>query len=302
MEEPADTIISVDSGGTYYKSALVDPDGNIIPGSFLELPSYSEEPKEKVIFAFKEVLLKMIEQADLNKRCISRIVFSFPGPFDYQRGACMMKHKFVSVYDLPLKPIVQEIINDSRLKVTFHNDMHAFAWGAYKFDAGQGFSNVFCVAIGTGLGGACVYKGKIIMREDRGAMFPIFRQPYKDGILEDFVSNRGLVNEYRRLTGFNGDLDARKITQFAENNDEAALEVYRNMGFILGKELKPLFDEWDIKCLVLGGQIAKGYHFFGPALAEALANSKTIQFIGPLKDSAYVSIRGNAALPIPDDT
>ena len=243
----------------------------------------------------------MVKCAGQNSLNVSKISIDFPGPFNYQQGVCMMKHKFVSIYNIPLKPLVKEIVDVPNVPVTFHHDMHAYTFGAHKFDAGQGYSRVFCVAIGTGLGGGFVCDGQPVMRSDRGAMFPIFRQSYKDGILEDVVSNRGIVNEYRRLTGFKGELDAKAVKNFAEQKDPAAVEIYRNMGTVLGVELKHLFEELDVQCLVLGGQISRGYHLFGPALEVSLESSKNIRHIGPLNDFTYISIRGVAALPIPED-
>jgi len=301
MENADVMAIAIDAGGTYFKSALVDLNGEIFPGSFIERPSFSNAEKDKIIFAFQGLLREMKDCAAQKNFRVSKIAIDFPGPFDYQRGVCMMRHKFFSLYDLPLKPLVMEIIDDPDVPVTFHHDMHAYTYGAYKYDVGQGYSRVFCVAIGTGLGGGLVLNGQPVMRPDRGAMFPIFSKPYKDDILEDIVSNRGLVNEYRRLTGFEGELDAKIIEQFAEQKDLAALEVYNNMGKVLGEELKEIFEKWDVQCLILGGQISKAYHLFGPALKTALEDSKYIQFIGPLRDFTYISIRGLAALPIPEN-
>jgi len=293
--------VAVDAGGTYYKSALVNVNGEIMPGSFRENLSYSDGDSETIIFAFKDMLKQMADFATQSNCQPSKVAIDFPGPFDYQRGACMMRHKFVSIYDIPLTPLVREIFSDPGISVSFHHDMHAYTYGAYKYDAGQGFSRVFCLAIGTGLGAGLVCDGQPVMRQDRGAMFPVFRQPYKDGILEDIVSNRGLVNEYRRLSGFTGELDAKIIEQFAEKDDLAALEVYRNMGTVLGRELRQTFEEYNVQCLLLGGQISRAYHLFGPALEAALEDSKKIQYIGPLKDFTFISIRGVAALPIPDE-
>jgi len=299
VKEQNAAVIAVDAGGTYYKTALVDLSGNIIQGSFREFPSCSDKEKEKIIFAFKDLMRQIAEYAGQNNYAVSKIAVDFPGPFDYKRGFCMMRHKFASVYELPLKPLVREIFPSATIPVTFHHDMHAYTYGAFKYDAGQGFSRVFCVAIGTGLGGGLVCDGQPVMREDRGAMFPIYKQPYKNGILEDIVSNRGLVNEYRRLTGFSGELDAKIIESFAAQKDQSAIEVYENMGQVLGEELKQLFKEWDVNCLVLGGQISRAYHLFGPALEKALEDTSCIKYIGPLKDFTHISIRGVAALPVP---
>jgi glucokinase len=297
-----EAVLAVDAGGTYYKSALIDGRGSIIPGTFHEKPSHSDGDKETIIHAFSEMLTGMVQKAIEKKLTIKKAVFGFPGPFDYNRGACITHHKFGAVYNIPLKPIAEDLIaslTNYTVPVAYHHDMHAYALGAYLYDAGAGWSRVFCIAIGTGLGGGFVNDGVVDMLPDRKAKFPIFKQPYKEGILEDIVSNRGLAEEYKRKTGFKGEIDAWLLQQKADGGDKIAIEVYQNMGTILGNELKPLFRVLEPDCLVLGGQISKAYHVFGPALEKNVKDIKSIKHISPLRDFKYVAVRGTAALPLP---
>jgi glucokinase len=298
-----EVTLAVDAGGTYYKSALVDGGGTIIPGTFREEPSYSDSDRGTILDAFSAMLAGMIREAIERKFIIKKAAFGFPGPFDYNRGACITHHKFRAVYDVPLKPIAEDLISsltNYTVPVAYHHDMHAYALGAFLYDAGAGCSRMFCAAIGTGLGGGFVRDGVVDMLPDRKPKFSIFKQPYKEGILEDVVSNRGLAEEYKRRTGFKGEMDARLLQQKADTGDKTATEVYRNMGTVLGNELEPLFRVLEPDCLVLGGQISRAYHVFGPALEETLGDIKSIKHISPLRDFSYVSIRGVAALPMPD--
>jgi glucokinase len=289
-------VLAVDAGGTYYKAALVDTHGKIISGSFKEFPSYSECSQNEILSAFRAMLKEIIGFAKDNNFPIIKTALDFPGPFDYERGACMMKHKFVSIYDVPLKPVVEELLGNPAIPVVFHNDMNAYMYGAYLYDRGKGFSRVFCIAIGTGLGGAFIQEGRIVMRPDRGSCFPIYKTPYKNGILEDIVSGRGIVNEYFRRGNRKG-LDAKQIEALAlDTFDELAREVYSGMGEALGESLKPLFEELAVDCVLLGGQISKAYHLFGSSLEKSLKDIRTIKYIGPLNDFNCVAIRGAAAL------
>ncbi|MDL2228647.1 ROK family protein [Treponema sp. OttesenSCG-928-L16] len=291
-------VLAVDAGGTYYKSALVDSCGGIIPGTFRECPSHSDAGRETVLRAFTGMIQDMTAIAAEEGRGISRIALAFPGPFDYRRGASMMDHKFVSIYDVPLKPLAAEAAGDPDMPVVFHYDLHASVYGAWLYDEGQSFNSVICVSLGTGLGGGYLRNGQIVMEADGGPKYLIYKQPYRGGILEDAASNRGLAEEYRRRTGCSDVLDAKELERRALlEGDRAALELYRDMGETLGRELRPLFEELGIDCLLLAGQISKGYRLFGPALEEALTGLPSLKKIGPLKDFAFTAIRGAAALP-----
>ncbi|QQO07935.1 ROK family protein [Breznakiella homolactica] len=301
MKASGTVTLAVDAGGTYYKAALVDADGTILPESFRELPSRSEGDRETILSALRAMLAEMMGIAAAGPVRIGKVAFAFPGPFDHGKGACIMKHKFTAVYGEPLKPHIDAVLGAPAVPVSFHHDLHACTYGAYLYDAAQGFSSVFCVAVGTGLGTGYLRDGTIVMMPHGGPMYPIFQRPYKDGILEDIVSNRGIAGEYRRLTGTAELPDAKAIEILAtEHGDEAAREVYRNMGQVLGSVIAPLLDELEVDCLVLGGQISKGYPLFGPALEKELSGKGALRFIGPLRDFTYVAIRGLAALPVPE--
>jgi glucokinase len=292
-------ILSIDSGGTYYKSALIDPFGNIIPDTFAETPSHSDAGRDIVLSVFTGMLKTMKRITEEKGLCLTRIAFDFPGPFDYKRGACIMQHKFLSINNLSLVPFVRRVFGDTSIDVVFHHDLHACTYGAYLYDVAKGFSRVFCVAIGTGLGTGYLQNGEIVMKDHGGPMYPIFQEPYGKGVLEDVVSNRGIVTEYRCLTGSKEPIDARIVQQLSESGDLAASAVYDHMGCVLGEHIRPLLQELQAGCLILGGQISKGFHLFGPALQAELEGLPLLQMIAPIENLTTVTIRGAAALPLP---
>lgn len=307
MEE---IVVSIDVGGTSYKAALVDAQGAIIPDTFVEMPSYSECERDIVITGFKNILSTMLQvyhtlissKGDSKKNeklHIRKIALDFPGPFDYDNGLSLMNHKFASIKGMSLFPIIREVFDDPYIEILFHHDLHACTYGAYLYDVAKGYSRVFCIAIGTGLGTGYLRDGAIIMRPGRQPMYPIFNKPYKDGMLEDYVANRGIVNEYRRQTGNQEPLDSRKIEYLAlHEDDKAAIQAYRTMGMVLGKEIRPLLRELKIDCLIFGGQVSKGYSLFGPALEKELEALPDLHHIEIIKNITSVTIRGAAALSV----
>lgn len=92
----------IDAGGTYFKSAITDADAVISPGSTFQVRSYSEGPAEKILNAYRRTIIYGLTYIEENSGVLSGIGIATPGPFDYERGIPLMKHKFASVYGLNL--------------------------------------------------------------------------------------------------------------------------------------------------------------------------------------------------------
>lgn len=288
-------ILAVDAGGTYYKAALVSFEGVIHEGSFIEIPSCSTQSRSKVLAQLKVVLNLMGEKAKEKGLVITRIRFDVPGPFDYIKCCSLMKHKFLSIQNLPLKPIIQEIT--SIKDINFHSDLHASAMGAFLFDEAKGFKSVYCIGIGTGLGTGFIRDSKIVSYNHGQPKYPIFQKKVGDNILEDFVSNRGIVDQYRKKVDYDGVLDAKIVEDFARGGDKAALLVYEEMGEILGSSIKDLLTELRVDCVVFSGQISKGFKYFGPAFIKAVEEIPHLKKVSPVKDFNSLALRGVCFLP-----
>jgi len=301
--------LSIDVGGSSYKAAIVDSRGSIIPTTYFEQPSYSDQPINIVLAALRETLERLFEQVQLLQRdarllndpkiySISSLAMDFPGPFDYANGQSLMTHKFKSIKGIPLTPFIREIFPCMEIPIVFHHDLHACTYGAYLYDVGQGCSNLFCIAIGTGLGTGYMKEGKVVMRPGKQPMYPIFDTPYENGILEEYVANRGIVNQYRKRTGCTEALDAKQIDYLARyKSDKKAIAAYFEMGRVLGQAVKPLLEKLEVECLIFGGQISKGYDLFGPSLEKELGFVPSLRKIGIIQNLTETTIRGAAALP-----
>ncbi len=211
-----------------------------------------------------------------------------------------MNHKFQAIYQIKLAPIIRAKCKiPQTVPIVIHHDLHAFTYGVCRFGAGRGFDSVFCVTIGTGLGTGCFRDKRIDMNGDGTPKYPMFQKPYKGGIVEDIVSNRGITASYNSKNPTHPAVDAKEIEARAlTDGDSDALEVYANMGRVLGKTLLPFLKELEIEALIIGGQISKGFDLFGDSLKQELMTCDTLRFIGPAKDLSSTAIRGCGALPL----
>lgn len=290
MEKKYKVVLAIDCGGTYYKTALVSLAGELHEGTFKQLPSCSTGTKEEVLNQLKNVL-ELMKQIALEKDLeICRISLGFPGPFDYIACCTLMVHKFISIKNVPLKPIINEIIPCK--EIHFHYDLHGSTKGAYLFDEAKGFSKVYCIGIGTGLGTGYLKDSNIVSHNHGQPRYPIFQMKLGDNVLEDFVSNRAIVNGYINRTSYTGELDAKIVEDFASSGDENAIAVYQSMGEILGKSIRKILTELEIECVVFCGQISKGFKYFGPSFEKAVADIPYLKKIAPVKDFDSLALRG----------
>ena len=66
--------------------------------------------------------------------------------------------------------------------------------------------------------------------------------------------------------------------------DEQALESFRRVGEILASELKPLLEEFNIECLLFGGQISRSFAYFEPALKSLLDEVPTLKHLSTMQN------------------
>ena len=199
------------------------------------------------------------------------LAVAIPGPFDYERGIFLMRHKFATVYGESFRTLAG--LPES-VDLRFMHDVIAALEGSLSDPASLVRSatnqpETALVTIGTGLGFAHTEGGRVQVGPNGSPARSIYNLPWGDGILEDIVSARGIRNAYARLSG-HSHLSAAQIAQCADAGDEAALQVFSDLGETLGQALAPLLEELHAGTLLLAGQVSKSLPLFSRPLHNAL--------------------------------
>jgi glucokinase len=105
-----------------------------------------------------ETIDEALESAKVDARRLAGIGIGCPGLLDLNRGI-VIKAPNLGWINLPLKTRIERKFD---CPVTVVNDVDAGTYGEYKFGAGQQERCVVGVFPGTGVGGGCVYEGKLI--------------------------------------------------------------------------------------------------------------------------------------------
>ena len=244
----------LDVGGTFVKHALF-LDGQFQPDSS-QTTAIDEAADANAIV---NVLAACARHADCVSACM-------PGPMDYANGKSLMKHKFQALYGIELKTVLEE---KTGIPWNFVHDVVAFLAGTISLGESGDALSPAAVTLGTGLGYAYA-KGTVIQKNEMGSpTHPLWNQPYREGIVEDFASARGLVKQYEKQTGQY--LTALEISQHARAGEADALTAFAKMGYILGAALEKRVLEEGIDLIILGGQVSRSADLFLPHMQSKLS-------------------------------
>jgi len=266
-----DATLAIDAGGTTFKSALVGDDAEILPDSSMQVASHSDGAADEILAAYHDITRTALEYAGAHGLTIAGLGVATPGPFDYERGASLMTHKFQAIRGLPLRDRFRAPgLLPADAPIVFVQDVHAFLLGEHWGGAARGIADVAAITVGTGLGFGVMKDGRVLDNGKGGPHRVVFDLPYGDGILEDRVSRRGIIAAYRRRSP-EADLDVVDIAAKARGGDVAAAEVFAETGAILGRELAGVLSEYAISDVVFGGQISRSFDLFGPRFQKTLS-------------------------------
>lgn len=257
------TYLLLDAGGTETKAGMMDEHG-VLQGGIHYYPSRSKEEKEVILNHFSERIKELKKMAgDIT---IGGVGMAFPGPFDYERGISLMRgvDKYDAIYGISIEDEMKKRISElADARFCFLHDVEAFALGESWFGEARDVSRLLCLCIGTGAGSAFVEHKKV--RKELGDGVPcngwIYDTPYKESIIDNYLSVRGLLRLSKEVTGM--ELDGRTLYEQCRKKDKKALLVYRRFGDDLKECMVPYLDGYQPDCFVLGGQISKSFCYFG---------------------------------------
>jgi len=266
-------IIALDIGGTTVKSVLCDFEGRLL-SNIDYTPIDSRGSRSTILNVFSKIVIDLLAKADEMGSQPSGLVLAFPGPFDYERGICLIKGvgKYEALYGIDIKSFFRDEVLANRIPVFFDADSWAFTRGQCLEGAARGAKRVIGLTIGTGLGSAFVEDGRIIENERGVPPYGwIGFLPCGKGILDDRISRRGILARYREFSNSStGNLDVKDLFELALKNDPLCVELFRETGSFLGKALVPFVELFQPDLIVIGGEISGAFDFIAPSLKEEL--------------------------------
>lgn len=262
----ATKTILLDVGGTFIKCS----DGR-------EIPIDSAGTREEIASSLRVAL------GDAEAAAVA-----IPGPFDYEKGIFLMKHKFAAVYGEKFADLCR-----SKASFRFIHDVNGMLLGALQEPLLQQFGRVALITLGTGLGFTYSVDGVIQCSPMGSPALPLYNRPFRDGVAEDYASKRGAMRAWEEVTGKRWPEGQTVKSIVGTPEGEAAFSL---MGARLGDAAAPLLQELGIECLLLGGQIAKSFSLMERTLRESLSAVPSLQYLGPLPDLDHSTFNGLRSL------
>lgn len=212
--------------------------------------------------------------AKVGPAAVKGVGLAIPGPFTYEEGICRItpfQNKYEQMFGVNFRQYLSNALDSSAKPVVFNNDAACFALGEYFRGGAQGFKRPVVVTLGTGFGASFLKEGR---PQTRGDDVPpdgeLWHVPYKTGIADDFFSTRWLVGEWQRLTG-QTIAGGKEIAHAALKGDATAKKIYRTFGENLAEFVAPWLAKFEADAFVIGGNIARDWDLYVPALEAGLA-------------------------------
>ncbi len=306
-----DQVLAVDIGGTKTAVGIVSARGIVLAKDTAPTPRGDPEAVRDCVAALAARVLGRagpVESAGL----------ALPGVVDHSRKLLLCSPSS-GWRDVPFVRMIEAALD---VPVTADNDVKACAWAEAHFGLALGYENFFWMTISTGIGGAAVEGGKVVVGK-RGMAGEIGHLVVNPGGEQCACGNRGCLEAeaagpaWRRkalrlieddpasaLARLGTDaVDAEVVARLARSGDESCLAVVRNVGVMLARGIAAVENILDPQAIVVGGGVAGSLDILLPVISESLpslilAGSERAADIRPSMLGYDAALVGAAALAL----
>lgn len=260
-----DLYLGIDIGASNLKYGIIDANCKIIYQR--SQSTNASKGLEYMLVSLKRLIMSMQEKFPR----IKAIGVGVPG-IVLDDGTVKISPNMPEWVDVPLGKFLTNVFS---LPITIDNDANCAAYAEMTIGAGKDFNSFIYVTLGTGVGGAIVYKRKILKGEHNAAgelghiIYNPFealnsKRPYRTGVLEEYLGKNQISAFAKKFIKDKPDTILHKyektdpyfISEAVEKGDEVAIEILRYIGHILGIGLATAMNLLDISIAIIGGGVA----------------------------------------------
>jgi glucokinase len=148
--------IGFDLGATKMMAVVLD--SKMVPVARRRRKTKGNQSRQVGIGRIVDTIREALEEAGISIRTVGSVGIGVPGPVDMERGFVPFMPN-LGWRNMPVRARLQKELG---CPVAVLNDVDAGVYGEYRFGAGADARCVLGVFPGTGIGGGCVYEGRIL--------------------------------------------------------------------------------------------------------------------------------------------
>ena len=252
-----------DIGGTSVKFGVAGESGALLHKG--EIPNVITQ---KGVDGLVESLASVMEQYQQEYRLYG-IAVSTAGVVDPEKGLILYAPKYFPGY--PGTALGERLEKRCGLPCTVENDVNAAALGEYWLGAGQGAKSLFCITVGTGIGGCALLDGRVLHGAACFGGEAGLQHITPGSTWEEMASTRALVRNVAEAKGIpENALDGRIIFALAQGGDEEAAAAIARQMDDLATGIANICYILNPERIIVGGGIAAQEAYLYPLLDTAL--------------------------------
>ena len=270
-------IISVDLGGTKILAALINSQNRIIHR--VKIPTEIKKGKSYLVKSIAQSVKKVLSDKKLTEKEIKAICLGVPGTVNPETGI-IGRAPNLGIVNFNIK---EALASKFKIPVLIENDVNFAGLGILKTELRNKAKNMLVVFIGTGIGGALFFDGKLY----RGSSFYAgeighMRIGAKGNIavsknsstLELCASRTAMVRDIKKDLSENKKsilkeykspkktLKSKALADAVKKNDKVAVKHVEKAAKIIGTSLGSVATLLNIDTIVLGGGVIEAMHKF----------------------------------------
>ncbi len=274
------TFAGIDIGGTNIKFGLFDQQGKVLHKEHRS--TMAEKGPEALLHLVANIAERLLFFAADEELEVKSLGIGTPGAVDFRTGQVIGTCPNIKGWQgTQIGQALRERLN---MPVFVDNDVNCMAVAESKFGAATGGGTTICLTLGTGVGGAILFDGKLY----RGANYSAGELGHisidhngrlcncgNKGCLEVYVSSKAIVANVKALLGddmgsifkrvLEGEienLNIRKIFAAFRSGDEAATRVLGETASYVATALSGVVNLLNPNRVVIGGGVAEGDNGF----------------------------------------
>ncbi len=265
-------VIGVDLGGTNVRAALITPEGKIV--SQARRPSLQDQAPDITLAQIVAACREAMKARGVGIEAIRGVGIGLPGIMDSNTGICFWSPNFEHWKDVPVGPSVGQQLG---VPAWILNDAKCAALGEFIYGAAIDVRNMVMITLGTGIGGAFIVDGKLLMGPN-GSIGEVGHHTIdpagrrcgcgnfgcweamcaRDAIIElaDRKLQSGRASLLREMAP-REEVTPELVSRAAGEGDAVAQEVLDEIGFYIGVGVSNLINMLNPERFVIGGGIAQ---------------------------------------------